>query len=245
MSQIKTKEQIVKVKKACKETDVIFTSVLKFIKKNYSSPKHCLGLTEVELRDFILGEIKKRGLKPSFPPIVTSGKRAGNEIHPEPTDKKLQGFVIIDFGVVYQKYMSDMTRTIYVIDSERSRRMGSPTQKEKDIYTQTLLSQKMSIMQVRSGARCADADVAARESLGALSKHFIHMLGHGVGTRIHENPKIYHKLTKPSFKEGMIITIEPGLYIKNKFGMRIEDTCVVTKKGVQVLTKSTKKLLTF
>jgi Xaa-Pro aminopeptidase len=69
------------------------------------------------------------------------------------------------------------------------------------------------------------------------------MLGHGVGTKIHENPKLYYKITKPVLKENMVITIEPGIYIKNRLGIRIEDTCLITKKGCIPLTKSPKNLI--
>lgn len=224
MGMIKTKEEVQKIKKACRITDALFSNIL----KNF-----CFT-TEIELRDHILSEIKKKGLKPSFPPIVTSGARAGNEIHPQATEGRLKGFVIIDFGVVCEKYMSDMTRTIYV---------GTPTEKETEIYNLLLNSQEISMNMVAPGIRCADADRKARDVLGKYSKYFIHTLGHGVGTKIHESPKLYEKLTKSRFKEGMIVTIEPGIYIKGKYGIRIEDTCLVTKHGVQSLTCSPKELI--
>ena len=226
MSQVKTKDEISKIKNACRATDAIFSKVLKQDLRN---------MTEVELRDFILCEIKKKGLRPSFKPIVTSGRHTGNEIHPfEPLGKKLAGFVILDFGVVYQKYMSDMTRTIYV---------GTPTKYEKDLYNKLLTSQIGAIQISKVGEKCASVDAYVRESLGKDTKYFIHTLGHGVGTKIHELPRIYFKKTKPILKENMVITIEPGLYMKNKLGMRIEDTCLVTKKGCIPLTKSPKKLI--
>ena len=226
MAQVKTKDEINKIKKACRATDAIFGKILKLDLQN---------TTEIELRDFILVEIKKRGLRPSFKPIVTSGKHTGNEIHPfEPLDKKLKGFVIIDFGVVYEKYMSDMTRTIYV---------GTPTKYEKDLYNKLLASQIGAIKISKAGEKCASIDAYVRKYLGKDGKYFIHTLGHGVGTRIHELPRIYYKTIKPVLKENMVITIEPGLYIKNKFGMRIEDTCLITKKGCTPLTKSPKELI--
>lgn len=228
MAQIKTKEEILKIKKACQITDAIFEKILKNF--NFKTKTK----TEIELRDFILLEIKKRNLKTSFKPIVTSGKRAGNEIHPQPTTSKLSGFVIIDFGVVYQKYMSDMTRTIYV---------GTPNKKEKDLYNKLLTSQINAIGISKAGEKCASIDAYVRKFLGKDTKYFIHTLGHGVGTRIHELPRLYYKQTKSTLKDNMIITIEPGLYIKNKLGMRIEDTCLITKKGCIPLTKSSKKLI--
>jgi Xaa-Pro aminopeptidase len=226
MAQVKTKDEINKIKMACKATDAIFSVILRQDLKN---------MTEVELRDFILEQIKKRGLKKSFKPIVASGSQAGNEIHPfSPTNKKLKGFVIIDFGVIYEKYMSDMTRTIYV---------GIPNNKEKDLYNKLLASQIGAMKISRIGEKCASIDAYVRKFLGKDDKYFIHTLGHGVGTKIHESPKLYYKKTKPILRENMVITIEPGLYIKNKLGMRIEDTCLITKKGCIPLTKSPKNLI--
>jgi Xaa-Pro aminopeptidase len=228
MAQIKTPEEIENIKKACRETDAIFKSILKIKKEIF------IKMSEVELRDFILADIKKRGLKPSFPPIVTSGKNAGNDIHPQPTDKKLSGFVIIDLGVKVNGYCSDMTRTVYV---------GSPTIEQKKIYDLVLESELLGIRQVKSGVYAYTVDEACRKALSRYAKYFIHMTGHGVGKLIHENPRIYFKLTKPIFAEGMVITVEPGVYIKNKLGIRIEDTILVTKKGSTILTKSPKELI--
>jgi Xaa-Pro aminopeptidase len=224
MAVIKTKDEIAKIKKACRATDAIFSEII----------KNFYFKTEIELRDFILLQIKKRGLKPSFPPIVTSGKRAGNEIHPQSTDAPLSGFTIIDFGVIYERYMSDMTRTIFI---------GTPTTKEEMLYDLIWRGELLGIEASRIGVRCADVDDVVRASLGAYKKYFIHMLGHGVGTKIHEDPKLYYKLTKPILKENMIITIEPGIYIKHTCGIRIEDTCQLTKRGCVALTKSPKELL--
>ncbi len=226
MSVVKTASEIAKIKKACEITDTIFKKIV----GNFHFR------TEIELRDFILAEMKKRGVKPSFPPIVTSGPRAGNDIHPPSTDAMLKGFVIIDFGVVYQKYMSDMTRTVYV---------GQSSKKEQEIYALVLAAKQAAEKVVRAGAKCALADFVARDALGVYGKYFIHTLGHGVGTRIHEAPRIYWKRLLPTFKQNMIFTIEPGLYIKNRLGIRIEDTYVVTTTGSKTLTLSPQKLLVF
>jgi Xaa-Pro aminopeptidase len=226
MAQVKSKSEIQKIKKACQATDSIFKKIISDFRFK----------TEIELRDFILFEIKKRGLKPSFPPIVTSGPRAGNEIHPQPTDAKLRGFVIIDFGVIYEKYMSDMTRTVYV---------GFLSEKEKKLYQKVLRAKLESEKYIRHGMKVAFSDLAARQALTEHNKYFIHMLGHGVGTRIHEMPKIYWKNNKASFKTGMIVTSEPGVYMPGKLGIRIEDTLLVLPKGCRALTRSPQHLLVF
>lgn len=232
MAQIKIKEEIENIKKACRETDAIFKNILKFLPRSDLGKTH--KITEVELRDFILFEIKKRGLRPSFPPIVTSGRNAGNDIHPQPTDKKLSGFVIIDLGVKVNGYCSDMTRTIFV---------GNPTIEQKKIYDLVLQSELAGIGEVKSGVYAYTIDESCRKALGRYAKYFIHMTGHGVGKLIHENPRIYFKITKPILDDNMVITVEPGVYIKNKLGIRIEDTILVTKKGSTILTKSPKELI--
>lgn len=222
---IKTKKEIVLITRACEITDEIFSMIVKDF--NFK--------TEIELRDFILSEIKKRKLKPSFPPIATSGSRAGNDIHPKPTHEKLRGFVIIDFGVVCKGYMSDMTRTVFV---------GKPTGYDKTIYAKLLKTQEKTMAHLRNGIRASAGDIFAREHLGKLSKYFIHTLGHGVGRRIHEAPKLWRN-SKHFLRTNMVVTNEPGIYIPNKLGIRIEDTLVVTDGKPRILTKSPKKLFIF
>jgi Xaa-Pro aminopeptidase len=226
MAQVKTKTEIAKIKKACEITDQIFKKIVSNFKWK----------TEIELRDFISAEIKKQGLKPSFPPIVTSGARAGNDIHPKSTDAKLEGFVILDFGVIYQTYMSDMTRTVFV---------GTPTKKDRELYNMVLRSKLESEKLVQKDVKTAFADLKAREVMGEYNKYFIHTLGHGVGTRIHEAPRIYWNRTRSYFRENMIVTVEPGIYIPNTLGIRIEDTGVVTSQGFSALTLSPQELLAF
>lgn len=225
MTMIKTKKEIEYIARACELTDEIFSVIIKKFRFT----------TEIELRDFILDEIKKRKLKPSFPPIVTSGPRAGNDIHPKPTEEKLRGFVIIDFGVVYKGYMSDMTRTVFA---------GKPSAGDKTIYNKLLETQEKTMQYLRDGIRSSVGDIFAREYLGELSKYFIHTLGHGVGKRIHEAPKLWRN-SKHFLRTNMVVTNEPGVYIPNKLGIRIEDTVVVREEKPIVLTKSSKKLLVF
>jgi Xaa-Pro aminopeptidase len=225
MAMIKNKKEIACIAEACRITDELFSNIIK--KFTYK--------TELELRDYIVSEIKKRKLLPSFPPIVTSGPRAGDEIHPQSTTNKLRGFVIIDFGVIYKGYMSDMTRTIFV---------GTPTKRDRTLYARILDTQIRSIDYLVSGVRTSAPDIFARENLGDIAKYFIHTLGHGVGTRIHEAPKLWRK-SKHYFRESMVVTVEPGIYISKKLGIRIEDTILVTSDGPLALTQSTKKLLIF
>ncbi len=219
MSLIKNKTEIKKVAEACRITDEIFSGIL----------NDFYFETEKELAAFIRKEIKKRGLREAFPPIVTSGPRAGNSIHPKPTDEKLKGFVIVDFGVRVGGYCSDMTRTIFV---------GKPTLQDKRLYAIVLDSKEKSAAASKPGSLCADSDILARKTLGRYAKYFIHTLGHGVGKRIHEKPIIFFKKTEDRFLKNMIVTIEPGIYIPDRLGIRIEDTYVVEDDGLRPLSLS-------
>ena len=129
-----------------------------------------------------------------------------------------------------------MTRTIFV---------GTPTVKDRALYKLVLEAKTESARSARSHTMCADADMLARKTFGSYKKYFIHTLGHGVGKRIHERPRLYYKATEDMFLSDMIVTIEPGIYIPNKLGIRIEDTYVVTNKGLQALTLSSQKLFVF
>ena len=226
MPQVKTKTEISSVRKACKVTDEIFSDII----------GHFAFTTERELALYIKREIKRRGLREAFPPIVTSGARAGNSIHPKPTTATLEGFLILDFGVRVDGYCSDMTRTIFV---------GKPTKEDRDLYTLVAKAKQKGERCVKPGLSCAAADLAARESMGETKKYFIHTLGHGVGKRIHERPRIYFKSTEDIFAENMIVTVEPGIYIPERLGIRIEDTYLVTRGGLEALTLSPQKLLVF
>jgi Xaa-Pro aminopeptidase len=129
MAQIKTLSEIEYIAHACTITDAIFAEVVMYIK---NQKKYHTIPTEIQIQKYILQKIKDRKLRSAFPPIVTSGKNAGNEIHPQSTDHPVQGFVIIDLGVRYQGYCSDMTRMLYV---------GTPTQTEKNLYQHMLDAQ--------------------------------------------------------------------------------------------------------
>ncbi len=224
MALIKTKSEIADIEKACRITDEIFAEIIGLF----------AFTTERELMLHIRREIKKRGLREAFPPIVSGGARAGNEIHPKSTSAVLEGFVIIDFGVRVNGYCSDMTRTVFV---------GKPTAKDKMLYKLVSDAKETSAKMAKPGSKCAAADAAARKVLGAYKKYFIHTLGHGVGKRIHEMPRMYFKREEDTFEEGMAVTIEPGIYLPGKLGIRIEDTYVVEKKGLRALTKSPKSLI--
>jgi len=169
----------------------------------------------------------------SFETIVASGARSALP-HGHATSQRLprQGFVVLDFGVVLDGYCSDMTRTVH---------LGSATRKERDAYESVLEAQLAAVAAVRPGVQCGDVDEAARKVLrdAKLADYFTHSTGHGVGLEIHEGPRIAAR-QQQKLQPGMVITIEPGVYLPGRFGIRIEDMVLVTRNGHEILTPATK-----
>jgi Xaa-Pro aminopeptidase len=221
-----SKDKLVAIKKACKLTDKLYSDVMK---------RFSMFETEKDVSKFMDGWMKERKLKSAFPTIVASGKNA-YEIHHKPVDSKLQkGFCYLDFGIRVEGYCSDMTRTIFI---------GNPTIGERRLYKLLLDAQKLGIDLVKVGRKYSEIDIQVRKFLGRYKKYFIHSLGHGLGKWIHCMPRISPR-SNDVVKDGDIITIEPGIYIKNRLGIRIEDDIYVCKRGVEILNKSTKKLVCF
>ncbi len=173
----------------------------------------------------------------SFPTIVAGGGRSALP-HGEASAAKLpkRGFVTLDFGVMLRGYCSDMTRTVY---------LGKPTREEKAAYAAVLEAEQAGIAAVRAGVRAGAVDAAARGVLRReeLAQYFTHSTGHGLGLEIHERPRLGAKV-KDRLETGMTVTIEPGVYLPGRFGIRIEDTVAVEAEGSRVLTASPRELLT-
>jgi Xaa-Pro aminopeptidase len=172
----------------------------------------------------------------SFETIVASGARSALP-HGRATQAALprRGFVTLDFGIIREGYCSDMTRTVH---------LGKLTAKERQTYEAVLEAQESAVAAVNGGARCGDVDEAARSVLRkvGLADAFSHSTGHGVGLEIHEAPRIGSGQAVP-LAPGMVITIEPGVYLPGEFGVRIEDMVAVTRSGGQVLTPAPKALI--
>jgi Xaa-Pro aminopeptidase len=169
----------------------------------------------------------------SFPTIVASGPRSAMP-HGTASKAKLprRGFVTLDFGVILNGYCSDMTRTVH---------LGRATERERNAYDAVLAAQENAVAAVAAGVKAGDVDEAARGVLreAKLAEYFTHSTGHGVGLEIHESPRIA-MAQQALLTRGMVITIEPGVYIPGAFGLRIEDTVVVERRGCRVLTPATK-----
>jgi Xaa-Pro aminopeptidase len=173
----------------------------------------------------------------SFETIVAGGLRSSMP-HGKASSARLprRGFCTLDFGVVLDGYCSDMTRTVHF---GRAAVVGGVS--ERAVYDAVLEAQEAGVAAVREGVTCGDVDEAARSVLRSakLENWFPHSTGHGVGLEIHEGPRVAAE-QKQTLKNGMVITIEPGVYLPGKFGVRIEDTVVVTRTGCEILTPATK-----
>lgn len=225
---IKDEKEIENIKGAASIADKAFSHMLKFIKS---------GMTEREIGLELEFFMKKQGAKDlSFPSIVASGVRSCLP-HGQATDKVVKNgeFLTLDFGCVFNEYCSDMTRTIVV---------GEPSDKMREIYDTVLNANKNALLAIKEGVTGFEVDKVARDYIEkrGYGKYFGHGLGHGVGRYIHEGPRL-SPLSKKVLKAGMIVTDEPGIYIPDFGGVRIEDLILVTKDGCEVLSKSPKELI--
>lgn len=219
---IKDDEEISKITKACEITDKCFEHLKEFIK---------IGQTEKEIALEIERFFKLNGAEDvSFPPIVASGKNSSKP-HAIPTDKKIElGDVItIDFGCKYEGYCSDMTRTVFA---------GYIPEQIKEVYDLVLSNQLQTEKEMKEGANAKILTRLVKNDFELNGYDLVHALGHGVGLDIHEYPFISNQ--DINLKEKMVITNEPGIYIPEKFGVRIEDTVLISKNGCINLTKSDK-----
>lgn len=193
------------------------------------------GISEMEVVAHIEAALKKKGIrKMAFSTMVLFGEKSG-EPHGEPGDRKLKpgDLVLFDLGVVWKGYCSDITRTVafQVVDDEL-----------QHIYQTVLHAQIAALQQCRPGVAMRDVDTAARDVITEANygAYFVHRVGHGLGLDAHEYPSL-HGENADTLKEGMVITVEPGIYIPGKGGVRIEDDVVITAEGCKILTQSPKE----
>ncbi|HEX4284105.1 MAG TPA: Xaa-Pro peptidase family protein [Terracidiphilus sp.] len=195
------------------------------------------GLAEYEVAAELEYQARRLGAEGmSFDTIVASGPRSAlPHGHASKALLPRRGFVTLDFGIIREGYCSDMTRTVH---------LGKPGRKERATYHAVLEAQESAVAAVTGGARCGDVDEAARSVLriAGLADAFSHSTGHGVGLEIHESPRIGAGQAA-RLMPGMVITIEPGVYLPGEFGIRIEDMVAVTRSGGEVLTPAPKALI--
>ncbi len=225
---VKNESEIKKIATAQEISEFTFNYILTKIKR---------GISEKEIAAEIEYFMKKNGAKStSFDTIVLSGKNSSLP-HGLPTDKKVEigDFITLDMGAVFEGYCSDMTRTVA---------LGKVTDEQRQVYETVKKAQKIAEAEVKAGISCARLDSLARDyiySQGFEGK-FGHALGHGVGIDIHE-PPVVSKKSDAVLSKDMVITIEPGIYIENKFGVRIEDMLKIEQNGYYNFTKLSKDLI--
>ena len=192
------------------------------------------GVSELEIRNELSANLKKHGAsKDSFDAIVVSGER-GSLPHGKPSEKLLKDgeLLTIDFGAIYKGYCSDITRTFHI---------GEVTNKQTLEFEEVLReAQRQGIKSVKPGMMTSEVDKVCRDYITekGFGKYFVHSTGHGLGIDVHELPNVTsNKAFDRELKPGMVITVEPGIYIPGVGGIRVEDDILVTKDGHEVLSK--------
>lgn len=225
---IKDEDELAKLRKACELADFAIEVGVNEIKE---------GVSELEIVAAIEYELKKKGIEQmSFATTVLAGPKAASPHgSPDLTKVKKGELVLFDLGVIYEGYCSDITRTVAFgnIDDESIR-----------VYETVREAQEAAVLASKPGMTCAELDLTARNIIqqAGYGDYFTHRLGHGLGISVHEYPSV-NETNQLVLKEGMVFTIEPGIYIPNQVGVRIEDSVAITKTGVEVLTKYPKNLI--
>lgn len=225
---VKDASEIALIRQACAISDRAFMDILDMIK-----PGQTTELDVANFLDFRMREYGASGV--SFETIAASGYRSAMP-HGVASEKVIQTgeTLTLDFGCYYQHYVSDMTRTIHI---------GQVTDEEREIYELVLKSNQALITLAKAGMTYADYDQAARDVLdqAGYGAYFTHGIGHGIGLDIHEFP--FFGRTDEVIQAGMVVTDEPGIYLDNQYGVRIEDDLLITDTGCEVLTQAPKELI--
>lgn len=224
----KKEDEIKKIVAAQNITEKAFEKVILDIKEGVSEKKLRAAL------EFYMLSLGADGL--AFETIVASGQN-GACPHATPSDRKIKkgDFITFDFGARLDGYCSDMTRTVA---------LGEVSKEQEEIYNTVLSAHEEAAKMLAPGVKCADVEAKARQVLKEkdLEKYFTHSLGHGVGLEIHELPRLSMGVGE-TLEIGDVVTIEPGVYISGKMGVRIENMYVITASGSESLTKTDKKLI--
>ena len=222
---IKSVEEISLITRAINIAELAIKSVLHILKP---------GITEKEFRkELITAFFKYGGEGEAFTSIVASGR--GSAIpHWETSDKEIKDgdAVIVDFGTICKGYVSDITRTFLI---------GNVPDEIKRIYEVVREAQEIGIKSLKAGKSCKEIDLAVRKYIEekGYGEYFVHSTGHGIGVEVHESPTL-SKRSDEILKSGMVVTVEPGIYIPELGGVRIEDDCLVTEEGTFVLSNLSK-----
>ncbi len=226
---VKSEQEVRRILQAQALCEQGFSHILSYIREGMTERKIAL-----ELEFYVRGQGAERT---AFDFIVVSGKNTSLP-HGIPTDKTVQkgDFITMDFGAVVDGYCSDMTRTIA---------LGAVSEQQRKVYHTVLKAQQAALSALRDGVLCRDADAAARDVITAAGygQYFGHATGHGVGVQIHEQPTLSPRAAEKVLTAGNVVTVEPGIYIEQQFGVRIEDMAWITADGCRNLTASPKELI--
>jgi Xaa-Pro aminopeptidase len=195
------------------------------------------GVTELDIASEIGYRMRRKGASgESFEAIVAAGPRSALP-HARPTARRIgkNELVVLDLGAILRRYCSDLTRTVHV---------GKASVRVRQLYHAVLDAQTAARDAVKSGVSCGAIDAAARNVLQrkGLGRYFVHSTGHGIGLEIHEDPRIARH-QKRLLETGNVVTLEPGVYVEGVGGIRIEDDVLVTARGVEILTTTTREFL--
>lgn len=225
---VKEDYELQRMRKAQEITDAAFTEVLTRIRA---------GMTEKELAaELVYCLLKNGGEGLSFEPIVVSGPNTSLP-HGVPGERRLQDgdFITMDFGVIYQGYCSDMTRTVA---------LGHATEEMRKVYDTVLKAQLAGIAVTRAGVQGKQIDAAARQVIAdaGYGDYFGHGYGHSLGLEVHESPSCSPR-EEAVMQVNMVSSAEPGIYLPGKFGVRIEDVVIFREDGCEIITQSPKNLI--
>jgi len=228
LRQIKDPHEIAAIRRACELTDRVFEQLLTWVKP---------GVRERDLAIEIEYAMKRQGAeREGFPIIVASGPRSALP-HGRASERQIEvgDFVTFDFGAVVDGYCSDLTRTVVV---------GRASERQREIYAVVLRALEAAIAAIRAGVAGRDIDAVARERIAAdgYGEYFGHGLGHQIGLEVHDGPG-FSPRSEVTLAAGMVLTVEPGVYLPGWGGVRIEDDVLVTADGCEVLTRARRDLI--
>ncbi|MHA2161797.1 MAG: M24 family metallopeptidase [Candidatus Thorarchaeota archaeon] len=223
MRLIKSDDEISLMKKAGKIIDRAVTKAYQEIQ---------LGITELETRHVVSSEVAKHGAEPTFAIVQFGNKSAHPHGGPDETELKKGDLVLMDCGCSIDGYNTDMTRVGVA---------GEPTDEQEEVHAVVVRAQEAALSKLQSGLTCGAADGIARREIQeeGYGEYFTHRLGHGIGLQVHEPPYVVRG-SSLELASGMCHSVEPGIYMESKFGVRIEDLVCIRDDGVELLTYSTK-----
>lgn len=224
--EIKSSKEIMYIKKAGAITCKLLNDIVKFTRSRICKYKKC---TELEVFTFIKIWALEHNCELAFEPVVATSANSAKPHH-VPGNNTLKGFTVLDVGLKYNGYCSDMTRMLYI---------GKPSSSEILDYMKVTSCYRRAASMLKSNLKLKVVDLAIRKHLG---DKFLHALGHGVGVEIHEKPSLSSQ-SKDRLIENMVFTIEPGYYLKGKYGIRYENTLVFTNGKLINLTNADRKLI--